>query len=375
MMSNSAAGGLPLDTLPLEVEALKRVQERDEAQVKGLEDRSSRTKQRTMRDEAGTDRSRRPLARFADTEEPPSFYLSMSDLMSMLLVFFVLIFSLSEGGTPLPSDTKPGEHVAQAAVPATANASEPFPLPEPLPRDYQEGIALVQGRGQVDPGLAHNRKPAAPPAARLALGQGGYVDRRMLTLVSQASTLPAEAVPAVRPVEPQGGALVGEVRPPLPAGDGGPAGLCPEADDPVGALAGRMRGLNCDGVEVVQTPESVILRLPEAITFDSGSTVIRTNMLANLERLAQILADGSGGRVRISGHTDDVPIHNDRFASNWELSAARAAQVARALLQRGLDPARVTILGLADQEPLAPNDTWDNRQMNRRVEIAMHLDG
>ncbi len=126
-----------------------------------------------------------------------------------------------------------------------------------------------------------------------------------------------------------------------------------------------------DGVELEAGGDRVVLSLPEAITFDLGQAEIKPPMVATLSRLARVLAERPAYRVVVTGHTDDVPIANQRFASNWELSASRAAAVGRALLAQGLDAPRLSIRGLAEQAPRVPNDSPANRAQNRRVEIEL----
>ena len=76
--------------------------------------------------------------------------------------------------------------------------------------------------------------------------------------------------------------------------------------------------------------------------------------------------------MRIEGHTDNVPIHNGQFASNWELSTARASQLLRLFVERyQMNPARLSIAGYAEFHPAAPNDTPDGRARNRRVDIVI----
>jgi chemotaxis protein MotB len=119
----------------------------------------------------------------------------------------------------------------------------------------------------------------------------------------------------------------------------------------------------------------VLVRLDEAITFDQGRARLKPAMAGPLGRLAAVLARRPESRVVVTGHTDDVPINTPRFASNWELSAARAAAVARALMGRGADRSRFTIRGLADTHPRAANDTPAHRELNRRVEIELRPAG
>ena len=76
--------------------------------------------------------------------------------------------------------------------------------------------------------------------------------------------------------------------------------------------------------------------------------------------------------MRVEGHSDDVPIHNAEFASNWDLSTARATVVAKLLLdEAGVDPKRISIAGYAQYHPAASNDTPEGRKANRRVDIVV----
>jgi chemotaxis protein MotB len=81
---------------------------------------------------------------------------------------------------------------------------------------------------------------------------------------------------------------------------------------------------------------------------------------------------GRQNQVRVEGNTDNVPIHNDQFPSNWELSAARATGVARYLVeQKGLSPYRISALGYGQYRPKYPNDTEAHRALNRRVDVVI----
>jgi len=77
-------------------------------------------------------------------------------------------------------------------------------------------------------------------------------------------------------------------------------------------------------------------------------------------------------RVRIEGHTDNVPIHNSRFASNWELSTSRATEIIKLLITRyGIAPARLSASGYGEYYPVASNATADGRAMNRRIDLVI----
>src|SRR5208283_2490958 len=76
--------------------------------------------------------------------------------------------------------------------------------------------------------------------------------------------------------------------------------------------------------------------------------------------------------IRVEGHTDNVPIHNSRFASNWELSTARATEMIRLFItQYNFPPIRLSAAGYAEYHPVASNETVEGRGQNRRVDIVV----
>jgi chemotaxis protein MotB len=105
--------------------------------------------------------------------------------------------------------------------------------------------------------------------------------------------------------------------------------------------------------------------------FESGRATINDKTREQLEKLGETLA-GRGQKLSITGYTDSIPIENLQFPSNWELSAARAATVARTFIYMGVDPALITIEGKADNDPVAPNSTPYGRSLNRRVIILVN---
>lgn len=125
------------------------------------------------------------------------------------------------------------------------------------------------------------------------------------------------------------------------------------------------------GVEVAQQKQGVLIRVKDNLVFESGSAQIHPDGHRLIEAIAQAVRTLPGA-IRVEGHTDDVPIRNDRYPSNWELSAARAVNVVRALAeQHGIAPQRLMFAGYGEQKPLVPNTTPANRQKNRRVEVYL----
>jgi len=115
----------------------------------------------------------------------------------------------------------------------------------------------------------------------------------------------------------------------------------------------------------------LVLVLGERITFRVGEAELLVNFQPALSRIADFIAHKKGYEVVVLGHTDNTPIHNSRFPSNWELSAARAVDVAKFLIENGVRPERVSIQGYSEYRPLRENTTPETRQTNRRVEIML----
>jgi chemotaxis protein MotB len=115
----------------------------------------------------------------------------------------------------------------------------------------------------------------------------------------------------------------------------------------------------------------VIIHIMENASFDSGFADLRPAFRPVLNKIAKLI-DNNSGQVTVSGHTDDVPIHNVRFRSNWELSTSRAVSVTHEILKAAnIDAERVVVTGHADTRSRAPNDSAENRAKNRRVDISI----
>jgi len=131
--------------------------------------------------------------------------------------------------------------------------------------------------------------------------------------------------------------------------------------------------LNDGHVAVTQDQYRIVIRVEEKGSFPSGSAKLTWEFESLLLEMAEVLAS-IPGELTIEGHTDDVPIRTDRFYSNWDLSASRAASVANALLASGtVEPNRLAVKGLADTASRVENDSAENRAKNRRVEIIIDL--
>jgi chemotaxis protein MotB len=117
--------------------------------------------------------------------------------------------------------------------------------------------------------------------------------------------------------------------------------------------------------------DGLVISLREFGFFDSGSATIKPESLPALDRIASILSIRTC-RLRIEGHTDNVPIHTAQTTSNWELSTARATEVIRVLIiGHRFAPERLSAAGYAEFHPVASNLTAQGRAQNRRVDIVI----
>ena len=115
----------------------------------------------------------------------------------------------------------------------------------------------------------------------------------------------------------------------------------------------------------------VLKGLREVGFFDSGSDQIKASSAGAFARLALVLRQANSD-LRIEGHTDNIPIHNARFSSNWDLSTTRATATIRLLIQQyGFIPQRLSASGYAEYRPTSSNDTSEGRAMNRRVDVVI----
>ena len=131
------------------------------------------------------------------------------------------------------------------------------------------------------------------------------------------------------------------------------------------------REIASNAVALHRESEGLVISLREFGFFDSGSATLRASALPALDRIASILAVRTC-RLRIEGHTDNVPIHTTQMASNWELSTARATELVRLLIVRyRFSPDRLSAAGYAEYHPIASNDTPQARAQNRRVDVVI----
>lgn len=128
-----------------------------------------------------------------------------------------------------------------------------------------------------------------------------------------------------------------------------------------------------DQVQTEVKPEGLVVSISNAGFFNPGQASLRPDVVPLLDKIAKALkVNGISQPIRIEGHTDNTPINTDKFDSNWELSAVRAATIVRFLSERhGFDPSKLSATGYGEYNPKVANDTEAHRAQNRRVEIVI----
>ena len=185
----------------------------------------------------------------------------------------------------------------------------------------------------------------------------------------KGTPLPVQAAAAVR-VEPNGNEIVNPARGiPTPGWTRTNTSASLETD--LVAALNREKGQS--DVMIERIADRVILTFPERIVFDPGQAKLLPSAQTTLDKVASFINERSFLVVEVQGHTDDRPINNTRYPSNWELSVDRAMQVSRTLIGLGVNPTQLSVKGFGEYRPHVPNDSEASRLRNRRVEIQFSV--
>lgn len=131
-----------------------------------------------------------------------------------------------------------------------------------------------------------------------------------------------------------------------------------------------------DEVRLQETERGLVVSMvTDKMLFHKGQADISPEAGTIIDKVASLIAN-TNSLIRVEGHTDNLPISNDRYPSNWELSTARASAVIRFLIEHAhIASARLSAAGYADSRPLVPNDSEAHRAYNRRVDIVILRNG
>lgn len=264
--------------------------------------------------------------------EQPVWLISYLDVMTLLFSFFVLLFAYQKSLTDEPVQSQ-----EMAAVQAVGNADTGA-------ETQTTAVAVATMKSQQ----------ATHAIARDAAGTRGT------SRAEADSAMPMQLQPALEVVARLGQAM-------LPAATASEQ-TAAQLASAVAAEAAKKQ------VDILPGAGEVRLEVSDAILFDPASAALRAEGLSVLDRLAPVLAK-QRGIIEVEGHTDNTPIASAQFPSNWELSAARATEVTRHLILKGVPQARLRAVGMAENQPRADNDNAAGRAKNRRVSLVLNLEG
>ena len=240
------------------------------------------------------------LAEEAKSAEADAFLWSMADLMTLLLVFFVLLYA---------NTINRPEIATQESEPASTTIASSSGI-------HSDRLPEVTSTESTPAGETVTSNPEPPAANRQLHGED--------------------------PVEPLNQAMINDLKESF-----------------------------SNDFYVRWDAKQPVFVLGERITFNIGEAILLADAQSALKRIADLIAPQHHYQIIISGHTDDIAIRTPKFPSNWELSAARAASVAKFLASTGIVPQRLIIQGKSEFHPLAANTSDENRRANRRVEISL----
>lgn len=231
-------------------------------------------------------------------------------------------------------------------------------------------------KGDQSAGAADKGEKSAGAMGQKGESTGGVVNQETIELFAKIAEAQSQvtAQVEVRQAGPQTGARSGATGPDgKSTGSGG--GGANEAE-----VANRFEQIKADlakeiaagQAEVMRDGLKIVIRLAEQGSFVSGRADLQPGFMPLLQKVGKTISSGNG-QVKIEGHTDNVPvIMNERFKSNWDLSAARSSAVADYISSRaGVQMSRISVSGHADTRPVDTNNTAEGRSRNRRIEIIV----
>lgn len=123
-------------------------------------------------------------------------------------------------------------------------------------------------------------------------------------------------------------------------------------------------------VRITQSSLGITVEINASVLFSPGQAKLAENSSLTLQAVANVIK-GHEHEIHVKGHTDNLPIHNGSFPSNWELSTARASSVVRLFIENGVEAYRLTAVGYGENRPIESNDTPEGRKRNRRVSVMI----
>lgn len=242
-----------------------------------------------------------------------SWLIPYADLLTLLLALFIVLFSMSS------VDAKKFQAMADVFSAEFTSGTGIFDFPSPIPEE-----------GATAPDEQENDSDSTEQAQ-----SQGLTEEQKQQLAEQAEQVELQAIQA-------------------------------KVNEYV-----NTKGLQ-EKLETKLTDEGLLLTIRDNVLFESGSDAVRTQDLQIVNEISDLLVMDPARSIIISGHTDNVPIKNAQFSSNWELSVMRAINFMKILLENDkLDPSWFSAKGYGEFQPIASNDDAAGKARNRRVEILI----
>lgn len=257
----------------------------------------------------------------AEKENGERWLLTYSDLITLLMIFFVVMYSMSK--VDAQKFQAVAESLSKALGGGTPSKVELSTSPTG-PSLFQTGTpsakTSVPGKGK-DPNNTTNANPAESAAKNS--GQGNTDEEKM-------------------------------------------------SIDRIKAKLDKFAADNGIQSTLVNSIEErgLVVSIQETLLFESGSATITTQARSILEKVSTVLASAPN-QIKVEGHTDNLPISTSQFPSNWELSVIRATNVVEILQHDGITPDRLSATGYGEYRPIVSNDTDANRSKNRRIDLII----
>jgi len=282
----------------------------------------------------------------------PAWVMTFADLMSLLLAFFVLLFSFSEMDKAVYKELAGSlkdafgvqREIKAKETPRGINIiAREFSPGRPQPTAINEVRQMTTQESKLHPVFTDTSKQGQENMDKKSDTAEDKAYNAMQESVDTNAALSEEEIKRIEQIK-KDSETVREV-----------------LDDEI----------NQGIVDMEVTEKSIILRVREKGSFPSGSAEIIKPFKMMIDKISEVFSSFAGVII-VSGHTDNIPIKTYRFRSNWELSSSRAVSVIHELAKVSvLKDKRFKVAAYAETKPVDSNDTWEGRAKNRRVEIMM----
>ena len=292
------------------------------------------------------------------------WFISYIDILTLLLTLFVILLAMSQprsSATVLPQHPATQSSVAKKMPhPALSPVKHPHTAIAPRPK---------QTTLQVDVTTSPSASAASTDVVDARSWSFGIADTELFRNPDNVAMMfPLETLPAVKMPHVEHDVKDKPVTEPVKQqanNTGAPDNSNPWLQQIRHSALGKI-------IDILEAKDHVDLVISDQVLFAPGKADLKTAGLELLGQLAGMIKD-TKLTLSVEGHTDNMPIHNSQFPSNWELSTARATMVTRYLIENKIAPDRIRAIGYADTHPRAQNDSAQGRARNRRVAIVLHL--